>query len=166
MAEGGLNLADLSLILIIGLVAIAFLIWIALYIRKKRNAQIAHRKKTRDALLHGPSAAPGSSAVSGLDPYFTVALRSVAERYSLASITVATTDGLAVASTRSDPHEEAALYKTITSSGIERSSTAQVFPIDYYGIPLIGIVHPDRDPSPEWRANVEDDVKIILSLWI
>lgn len=146
----------------IGLVVITVLVWLLLNLPKK-----AAPPARKPEPVPGVEELGGKAGLTELDPFFSAAMRSVARRYSFESITVATNDGLPVISTRPDPYEEAARYSTIPARG-EESGGREVlrFSMNYRGIPLIGIVRAAKEPPANWMANIEDDVKIILNLWI
>jgi hypothetical protein len=159
-----IDLPQLTLIIVIGLVVITILIWLIMDLRKRRESAGARRRPSATAARSQPARSVG---LTELDPYFSTAMRTVAERNNLDSITVATTDGLAVISTRPDPYEEAALYGAIPPAGTpDNGRGVRRFSMNFRGIPLVGIVRSEQEPTPNWMANVEDDIKIILSLWI
>ena len=158
------DLPQLTLIIVIGLVVITILIWLLMDLRKRREPSGPRKQPAAARVKSRP---PRSAGVTELDPYFSTAMRTVAERNNLDSITVATNDGLAVISTRPDPYEEAALFSAIPPAGsTDNGRGIRRFSMNFRGIPLVGIVRSEQEPSPNWMANVEDDVKIILSLWI
>jgi hypothetical protein len=89
------------------------------------------------------------------------------EKYGLESITLASTDGLVIASSDRDAAKIAAQYIHVMKKGMKmEDSRIQVFEMYYRGSPIIGIVRSDR-PLPSTRlSSIEDDTRKILNSWL
>ncbi|MBP1929398.1 hypothetical protein J2741_001945 [Methanolinea mesophila] len=92
------------------------------------------------------------------------ALQALVRKYSLGSITLATTDGLVVATSGgSDAETDAAHYSSALVRGVapvEKEVT--LFSVNYRGSPLVGIIRAQREISRSWMAGIKKDVVRIL----
>ena len=95
-------------------------------------------------------------------------LVALAETYSLDSFTLASYDGLVIASTdRNTAQADAAQYAEIfASSHLYETPGAVLFGLAHKGSDLIGIIRVNRDISDEICQNIENDTKDILNSWI
>lgn len=95
-------------------------------------------------------------------------LAALVKKYSLVSVTLASRDGLAIAST--DPAGagvDAAKYAEIfASSPLFETPGAVIFGLSHKGTDLIGIIRANREISEEMCQNIESDTKVILNSWI
>jgi hypothetical protein len=92
------------------------------------------------------------------------ALQALARKYSISSITLATTDGLIVATSGSSSAESDAAHYSIAfvrgAAPAEKEVT--LFSVNYRGSPLVGIVRSPKEISRSWMAGIEKDVIRIL----
>jgi len=95
-------------------------------------------------------------------------LVALAETYSLDSFTLASYDGLVIASTdRNTAQTDAAQYAEIfASSHLFETPGAVLFGLAHKGSDLIGIIRVNRGISDEICQNIENDTKDILNSWI
>lgn len=94
-------------------------------------------------------------------------LAAIAEKYSLTSFTLATTDGLVIGSTRSDPQKEAAEWSYLYQQG-ERPENEDVrlIGVPHKGETVIGIARPVRKVSSDALPVLEQDVGEALRRWV
>jgi len=95
-------------------------------------------------------------------------LAALAETYSLGSFTLASCDGLVIASTdRNAAQADAAQYAEIfATSPLYETPGAVLFGLAHRGSKLVGIIRADTGISDEIRQNIENDTKDILNSWI
>lgn len=94
-------------------------------------------------------------------------MMEIASRYDLTSITLATHDGLVIASSLIDPDEQAARYSALFMSGDARKDPSiRIFVIAFQKAGVISIIRPVGEPTNEQLKNIENDVRVILSRWI
>jgi hypothetical protein len=98
----------------------------------------------------------------------TASLRALAEKYSLSEITLATGDGLVLASSAGhDVQADAAQYSQI----IKRQSApddpeVSLFEVKHRDKSLIGIVRMDNNLPQNWKKGIREDTKVILQWWL
>jgi hypothetical protein len=92
------------------------------------------------------------------------ALQALVRKYLLGSITLATTDGLVVATSGgSDAESDAAHYSSAFVRGaVPAGKGVTLFSVNYRGSPLIGIIRSSKGISPSWMEGIEKDVIRIL----
>ncbi|MFA4861073.1 hypothetical protein [Methanoregula sp.] len=95
-------------------------------------------------------------------------LAALATKYSLDSVTLATCDGLVIASTSPDGAEiDAARFAEIyVSSPLFETPGAVIIGIAHEGSDIIGIIRANNEISDEICGNIESDTKVILNSWI
>jgi len=98
----------------------------------------------------------------------TDSLQALAEKYSILEITLASDDGLVIASsTDRDVQEDAARYSQIVkhqeAAGDPEVSLFELYHKDAH---IIGIIRKDRDLPPAWRNEIRQDTKGILQWWL
>ncbi|MDI6718382.1 MAG: hypothetical protein QMD46_02045 [Methanomicrobiales archaeon] len=97
----------------------------------------------------------------------TESIRALAGKYGLQSFTLATQDGLVVASSSPGNQEDAAIYSHLFTKGEKPDDPlVQLFGIRHRGSSLIGIVKAHRTIPESWMKSIEEDVKIILGRWL
>jgi len=98
----------------------------------------------------------------------TDSTRALAEKYSLAGFTLATTDGL-VFSTSGNPTatEDAAQYGGIVPpDGIPEEGGVTLFSLTHQGTSLTGVIRPDRPLKRDVIRSIRKDTQEILNRWI
>lgn len=94
-------------------------------------------------------------------------LGAIGEKYSLASFTLATSDGLLIGSTRPDAQGEAAQYSHLYTQGKLRDETgAELLGIPYRGETVIGIARPSEHLSADVMSALEQDTRDALRHWV
>ena len=94
----------------------------------------------------------------------TRALQALARKYFIGSITLATTDGLVVATSGgSDAESDAAHYSSAFVRGVAPAEKeVTLFSVNYRGSPLVGIIRSPKGISRSWMTGIEKDVIRIL----
>ena len=93
-----------------------------------------------------------------------MALSALVRKYLLGSITLATTDGLVVATSGgSDAESDAAHYSSAFVRGVAPSEKeVTLFSVNYRGSPVIGVIRSSKSISGSWMDGIEKDVVRIL----
>ena len=108
-------------------------------------------------------------AVELLQGYSSMAesIQALAGKYGLEAFTLATRDGLVVASSSSSSQEDAATYSHLFTKGENPSDPhVQLFGILHRGSSLVGIIKSNQTISESGMKSIEDDVKVILDRWL
>ena len=98
----------------------------------------------------------------------TSSLQALAEKYSLAEITLATDDGLVLASSAGhDVQGDAAHYSQI----IKRQSAPDdpeisLFELRHRDAGVIGIIRMNTNLPQNWKKGIREDTKVILQWWL
>lgn len=104
---------------------------------------------------------PGSA--KSLEGY----LGAISRKYSLASFTLATADGLLIGSTKPGSEEEAARYSHLYArGGLHDETGAELLGIPYRGETIVGIVHPSKHLSTELMNALKQDTRDALQRWV
>ena len=92
------------------------------------------------------------------------ALQALVRKYYLGSITLATTDGLVVATSGgSGAESDAAHYSNAFVRGVAPAEKeVTLFSVNYRGSPLVGIIRSPKGISRSWMTGIEKDVIRIL----
>ncbi|HQD26017.1 MULTISPECIES: hypothetical protein [Methanoculleus] len=94
-------------------------------------------------------------------------LRAIGEKYRLASLTLATSDGLLIGSTRSGAQDEAAQYSYLYTQGTLRDETgAELFDIPHRGEKVIGIARPSERLPADLMSALKQDARDALQRWV
>jgi len=95
-------------------------------------------------------------------------LAALAKKYSLDSVTLASCDGLVIASTNPDGGviDAARFAEMYVSSPLFETPGAVVIGFAHKGSDLIGIIRANGEISDEICQNIEKDTKVILNSWI
>lgn len=94
-------------------------------------------------------------------------MKALAEKYYLDSITLATADGLVVASSGADAQADAAQYSHMYKKGeILDNPKVQLFGLSHQGSSLIGIIKKKQSIPDYWTKMIEEDTKKILNWWL
>ena len=92
-------------------------------------------------------------------------LHALAERYALDSFTIATSDGLVLASSGGESAQVDAARFSLQNGG-EDSAGMALFGIDHKGSALTGIIRSSARISPDDRKRIERDTQDILNKWV
>ncbi len=95
-------------------------------------------------------------------------LRELCRKYGLAELTLATDDGLIVATSADrDVEFDAVHYSQVVQLMATPSEPdVSLFQIRHKGSHLIGIIRSDRHINPIMREEIRDDTKVILQWWL
>lgn len=94
-------------------------------------------------------------------------MRALCEKYGLDSCTIATRDGLVVASSLDDPEEEAAQYSYLYVNGIAPSDPfSRLFGLSYHGGEVVGIIKGKEEVLARSPDALEDELQAILDWWL
>jgi hypothetical protein len=94
-------------------------------------------------------------------------MQALCEKYTLDSCTIATRDGLVVASSLDDPEEEAAQYSYLYINGIAPSDPfSRLFGLTYHGGEVVGIVKGKEEVFARSQQTLEDELQTILDWWL
>ncbi len=129
------------------------------------------------AAVPGKSVSPGTvqvetppppSADMGQARDLQSGMELICREYGLDSLTIATWDGLLVASNGSTSRtEDAALYSRIFRiKGEIEDKSVQLFELEFKGSRLIGIARRKEPMAETWTASLRHDVTTLLRAWI
>ncbi|HOI57588.1 MULTISPECIES: hypothetical protein [unclassified Methanoculleus] len=94
-------------------------------------------------------------------------LGAIGQKYSLASFTLATADGLLIGSTRPGSEDEAARYSFLYTQGrLQDETGAELLGIPYRGETVVGIARPSEPLSAEEMSALEEDTRDALRHWV
>ncbi len=94
-------------------------------------------------------------------------LGAIGEKYSLASFTLATADGLLIGSTRPGAQDEAAQYSYLYTQGkLQDETGAELLGIPHRGETVIGIARPSEHLSADLMNALEQDTRDALRHWV
>ena len=94
-------------------------------------------------------------------------LGAISEKYSLASLTLATADGLLIGSTKPGSEDEAARYSHLYSQGRPYGEEGmELLGVSYRGETVVGIAHPSEHLSGEQTNALEHDIRETLQHWV
>ncbi|OPX67360.1 MAG: hypothetical protein A4E37_01424 [Methanoregulaceae archaeon PtaB.Bin056] len=101
-------------------------------------------------------------------PDIPTGMKNLCRRYGLASLTVSSADGLVVASSgHPDAVADAAQYSYAFLTGVPlRESGVFVFPVDFRGTPLVGILRRTADLPGASLEALQKDIARLLERWI
>jgi hypothetical protein len=165
---------DLLIVLILVVIALGVLqIYILMRISRQvtslysRLRERAIKEKTTSATSSAPLTAaekPVEIDVLAGKGGMGEALSALVRKYLLGSITLATTDGLVVATSGgSDAESDAAHYSSAFVRGVAPSEKeVTLFSVNYRGSPVIGIIRSSKNISSTWMEGIEKDVIRIL----
>ena len=98
----------------------------------------------------------------------TANLQALAEKYSLSEITLATEDGLVIASSAErDVQADAARYsQMLKQKSAPDEPGVMLFELDLYGSHLVGITRTRNELRQNLKPGIDEDTKGILQLWL
>ncbi len=94
-------------------------------------------------------------------------MKALSAKYHLASITLASKDGLVIASSLETPDETGAQYSYLYFNGIEpQNRMVRLFGMNYNGEALACIVRLKQPIPGEWYDAIRNEAGDILSWWL
>lgn len=101
-------------------------------------------------------------------PDIVASMQELARKYVLAEITVATDDGLVIATSASrDVEFDAVHYSQVVQLMTSPSEPdVSLFELHHKGSHLIGIIRSSRHIHPILKEQIRDDTKVILQWWL
>lgn len=95
-------------------------------------------------------------------------LNALAKKYRVEQITLATVDGLLLASSREEGavHDAATYSQVFTADPQSKNPDILVFSVEHKGSTIIGSVRKKTVMSSEIKKQMKDDTKDILNRWI
>jgi len=146
----------------------------------QKRQKFAYQPPSRPVLIlpvvrrsHGNQKARHKSPVKNIDLIegredLADSLNALTEKYSLDSVTLATRDGLIIASTNPETaQDDAARYADMfVNYPLYETPGVLLFGLDHKGSDLIGIIRANNGLSDEIGQNIKDDTKDILNSWI
>lgn len=121
----------------------------------ERSREVEWEKSPRDiSLFDGRTDIVGS-------------MQAMCEKYYLEAFTIATDDGLVVASSKEDASADAAKYSYLFTEG-ELPDDPQVmfFGIQHKGSNLVGILRTEHNLPDAWVKDMEKDAVSVLKKWL
>lgn len=146
--------------------------------RRIKNLSQSIRADMSGELIHGTETkTAGITSVVKLNPadidFFTgkgniqESMMSLCEKYYLISMTLASADGLVIASSYNNSEEEAAHYSYCYNSGNDpQDSCVNLFGMDFRGENIVGIIKKNDSVQEEWINGIKEDADSILSHWL
>ena len=169
--ERSVGESDLFILLF---VLVLFMLQVVLGIYLLRIYRILEKEEGQPirSMWFSPSRRPESAARSEGDVIHgrkTIAesLKALCEKYSLDSCTIATPDGLVVASSLEDAEEEAAQYSYLYINGIApHDPFIRLFGISYQGGEVVGIVKGRKEVFDNSQQALQNELQAILDWWL
>jgi hypothetical protein len=94
-------------------------------------------------------------------------LQAMCEKYYLSAFTIATDDGLVVASSEDDASADAAKYSYLFTEGkLPDDPKVMLFGIQHKGSNLVGILRTEHNLPEAWVKDMESDAVSILRKWL
>ncbi|WP_298665499.1 hypothetical protein [uncultured Methanofollis sp.] len=94
-------------------------------------------------------------------------MQAMCEKYYLDAFTVATDDGLVVASSEDDASADAAKYSYLFTEGkLPDDPKVMLFGIQHKGSNLVGILRTEHNIPDAWVKDMESDAVSILRKWL
>lgn len=94
-------------------------------------------------------------------------MQAFCEKFQLDSFTLASHDGLVIASSLSLPDQKAAHYSYLFFNGIEpRNPGVRLFGFDFNEEQVVGIVRGKDEIPPEWIEAMKGEAVNILTWWL
>ena len=133
------------------------------------NEQVLSRS-IAPASVAGRTGTPVQEALGaiGTHPDIMASMRALGQKYNLAEITIATDDGLVLAtSAKRDVEFDAVHYSQVVQLMASPSEPdVTLFELWHKGSHLIGIIRTTRHISPVLKEQIRDDTKVILQWWL
>ena len=94
-------------------------------------------------------------------------LRALCQLYRISEITIASKDGLVVASSYTNAQEDAAKYSYIFNKGGKMDNPGiNIFGLTYKLSPMIGIIKSSERIDDETKQSIKENVIKILNYWL
>jgi hypothetical protein len=94
-------------------------------------------------------------------------MQAMCEKYYLSAFTIATDDGLVVASSEDDASADAAKYSYLFTEGkLPDDPKVMLFGIQHKGSNLVGILRTEHNLPEAWVKDMESDAVFILRKWL
>lgn len=118
--------------------------------------------------LTKPISAPPKGAIKPGDMgSLEETLGAISKKYSLASLTLATADGLLIGSTKPGSEDEAARYSHLYSQGrLHDEEGVELLGVSYHGETVVGIAHLSERLSDEQTNALKQDIQSTLQYWV
>ena len=164
------------LVLIIAVIAIILILVSLKYYQFSRASPKKKSPAQKKRVSPGPAASsastPGATMPVGM-PELTDKgtiqgnVASLAEKYRLSEVTLATYDGLMITSTQDHGRESAARFTELWKTGAGNPEKGvYLFEIEHKGSPVIGIIRSDNPVHNMTLQDIENDTRKILQWWI
>jgi len=164
-----LLLVLIFVVIALGIVQIYFLMRISWQVTSLYSRLRERAIKEKAPAAARPTPLPAEEGPADIDVLagsgdMGMALQALVRKYSLGSLTLATTDGLVVATSGgSDAESDAAHYSSAFVRGVNPSEKGiTLFPVNYRGSPLVGIIRSPKSIPRSWMEGIEKDVIRIL----
>jgi hypothetical protein len=174
----------IGIILLITLIIVFFSIFLYIISVRREVAEVLSRtasditsRSVSDECVSGGGESPGrelSTAechhdVDIFKAYSDIGdnMKALKKKYELDSITLASEDGLVIASSDLEGSRLAAEYSQIMKKLQEPvDCRIHLLKMHYRGSPLIMIIRTEKPLPPVWLSSIEDDVRKILNMWL
>jgi len=169
----------ISLPVLVLIIAVIAIILILLSLKYYQFSRASPKKKShvqKKRVSPGPaasSASPPAAAIPAELPELTNKgtiqgnVSSLAEKYRLSEVTLATHDGLVITSTQDHGRESAARFSELWKTREENPEKGvYLFEIEHKGSPVIGILRSDDPVHNMTLRDIENDTRKILQWWI
>lgn len=94
-------------------------------------------------------------------------MQAMCEKYYLDAFTIATDDGLVVASSEDDASADAAKYSYLFTEGeLPDDPQVMLFGIQHKGSNLVGILRTEHNIPEAWVKDMEKDAVSVLKKWL
>jgi hypothetical protein len=94
-------------------------------------------------------------------------LLRVCEKYGFLSFTLATADGLSIASSLESSEEDAARFSDQYNRGITPDDERiRLLGLEYRGESVIGVIHGSGTVPDAWLTPLEEDLRAVMALWL
>lgn len=135
--------------------------------RKLKKARILPKKRQKKPEGPGPVTGAGTATEGLPSDGIESGIGRIAMKYGLDSLTIAGTDGLAIASSGSiDPEFEAAYYTDILARHAPvPDNQVRLIELSYEGLPLIGIAR-GGDPGQEDTDRMKSEILAVLEKYL
>jgi hypothetical protein len=94
-------------------------------------------------------------------------MQAMCEKYYLEAFTIATDDGLVVASSEADASADAAKYSYLFTEGqLPDDPKVMLFGIQHKGSDLVGILRTEHNIPDTWVEDMKNDAVSVLKRWL
>ncbi len=174
----------IGIILLITLLIVFVIIFLYLITVRREVAEVLSRpaaeitsRSTSDECVSGGGEIPGQASsiaechheIDIFKSYSDIGenMKALKKKYGLDSITLASEDGLVIASSDPEGSRLAAEYSQIIKKLQEPAgSRIHLLKMHYRGSPLIMVIQTEKPLPPVWFSSIEDDARKILNIWL